>query len=71
MVNVHSNYKKYLSELLGTFALIFVGAGCVCADYYLVKDGSQGFGLLGIAAAFGFVVVSNRIFAGICVRGSY
>ncbi len=58
MGHVHTNYKKYLSELLGTFALIFVGAGCVCADYYLVKGGSQGFGLLGIAAAFGFVVVA-------------
>jgi len=52
------NYKKYLAELLGTFALVFVGAGCVCADYYLVKNGSQGFGLLGIAIAFGFVVVA-------------
>ncbi|MFQ5452401.1 MAG: MIP/aquaporin family protein, partial [Candidatus Paceibacterota bacterium] len=30
----------------------------VCADYYLVKSGSQGFGLLGIAIAFGFVVVA-------------
>ena len=52
------NYRKYLAELLGTFALVFVGAGCVCADYYLVKNGSQGFGLLGIAIAFGFVVVA-------------
>ena len=52
------NYKKYLAELLGTFALVFVGSGCVCADYYLVKSGSQGFGLLGIAIAFGFVVVA-------------
>ncbi|MHC4268100.1 MAG: MIP/aquaporin family protein [Planctomycetota bacterium] len=52
------NNKKYLSELLGTFALVFVGSGCVCADYYLVKTGSQGFGLMGIAVAFGFVVVA-------------
>ncbi len=52
------NNKKYLSELLGTFALVFVGSGCVCADYYLVKSGSQGFGLMGIAVAFGFVVVA-------------
>ncbi len=54
---IESN-KKYLSELLGTFALVFVGSGCVCADYYLVKTGSQGFGLMGIAVAFGFVVVA-------------
>lgn len=53
-----SNCKKYLSEFLGTFALIFIGAGSVCADYYLTKSGGQGFGLLGIAIAFGFVVVA-------------
>lgn len=57
-VNVTGNAIKYLSEFMGTFALIFVGAGCVCADYYLVKSGSQGFGLLGIAIAFGVVVVA-------------
>lgn len=56
--NIVGNPIKYLSEFLGTFALIFVGAGCVCADYYLAKSGSQGFGLLGVAVAFGFVVVA-------------
>ncbi|MFQ5713028.1 MAG: MIP/aquaporin family protein [Candidatus Scalinduaceae bacterium] len=50
--------KKYIAEFLGTFTLVFVGAGCVCADSYLVKAGLQGFGLLGIAIAFGFVVVA-------------
>ena len=50
--------KKYIAEFLGTFILVFVGAGCVCADSYLVKSGGQGFGLLGIAIAFGFVVVA-------------
>lgn len=50
--------KKSLSEFIGTFALIFVGAGAVCADYYLTKSGAPGFGLLGIAIAFGFVVVA-------------
>jgi glycerol uptake facilitator protein len=58
LTSATENYKKYLAELLGTFALVFVGAGCVCADYYLVQSGSQGFGLLGIAIAFGFVVVA-------------
>lgn len=51
-------YKKYFSEFLGTFALIFIGAGSVCADFYLTKAGSPGFGLLGISAAFGFVVIA-------------
>ncbi|MFN3531717.1 MAG: MIP/aquaporin family protein [Candidatus Brocadia sp.] len=57
-VNIVSNAVKYGSEFVGTFALIFIGAGSVCADYYLVKSGSQGFGLLGIAVAFGLVVVA-------------
>lgn len=52
------DFKKYVSEFLGTFALIFVGAGCCCANYYLTKSGGQGFGLLGIAISFGFVVVA-------------
>lgn len=50
--------KKYIAEFLGTFTLVFVGAGCVCANSYLVKAGSPGFGLLGIAIAFGVVVVA-------------
>ena len=49
--------RKYIAEFLGTFTLVFIGAGCVCADSYLVKAGSPGFGLLGIAIAFGVVVV--------------
>lgn len=52
------NGRKYAAEFLGTFALIFIGAGSVCADHYLTMAGAQGFGLLGIAIAFGFVVVA-------------
>ena len=52
------DFKKYISEFLGTFALIFIGAGSVCANYYLTQSGAPGFGLLGIAIAFGFVVVA-------------
>ncbi|MGR3317515.1 MAG: MIP/aquaporin family protein [Candidatus Anammoxibacter sp.] len=51
-------WRKYLSEFIGTFALIFIGAGSCCADYYLTKSGAPGFGLLGISIAFGFVVVA-------------
>ncbi|MGR3220627.1 MAG: MIP/aquaporin family protein [Candidatus Anammoxibacter sp.] len=53
-----SDYKKFVSEFLGTFVLIFIGAGSVCADYYLTKSGGPGIGLLGISMAFGFVVVA-------------
>jgi len=53
-----SNCKKYMSEFLGTFALIFIGAGSCCVNYYLTQAGSPGFGLMGISIAFGFVVIS-------------
>ena len=52
------DFRKYISEFLGTFALIFIGAGSCCADYYLTQSGAPGFGLLGISIAFGFVVVA-------------
>ncbi len=51
-------YRKYVSEFLGTFALIFIGAGSACANYNLGQSGGQGLGLLGIALAFGFAVVA-------------
>ncbi len=51
-------YKKYISEFLGTFILIFVGSGSVCANYMLTKAGQPGLGLLGIAMSYGFAVVA-------------
>src|SRR3972149_8041593 len=51
-------YKKYFSEFLGTFILIFVGSGSVCANYMLTKAGQPGLGLLGIAMSYGFAVVA-------------
>jgi len=43
--------QKLIAEFLGTFALIFFGAGAVCVDFYL--RGSGGLGLLAIALAHG------------------
>ncbi|MGR3219129.1 MAG: MIP/aquaporin family protein [Candidatus Anammoxibacter sp.] len=51
-------WKKYVSEFIGTFILIFIGSGSCCANYYLVQAGAPGYGLLGIAISFGFVVVA-------------
>ncbi|MDE1889890.1 MAG: aquaporin [Planctomycetota bacterium] len=51
-------YKKYIAELVGTFALVFIAAGSVCADFYLRRSGGQGLGLLGISIAFGVVVIA-------------
>ena len=64
----HQICIKVLGDVCSDFLL---GAGCVCADYYLVKSGSQGFGLLGIAIAFGFVVVCYCVFIRLCIRRSY
>lgn len=63
-------YKKYIAELVGTFALVFVAAGSVCADFYLRQAGGQGLGLLGISIAFG-VVVTAVIYATSYVSGSH
>jgi glycerol uptake facilitator protein len=51
-------YKKYVAEFLGTFILIFVGSGSICANYYLTQAGQPGLGLLGIALSYGFAVVA-------------
>lgn len=46
--------KKYLAEFVGTFALVFIGAGSVATNY--ISDGALG--LIGIATAFGLVVMA-------------
>jgi MIP family channel proteins len=43
--------QKLIAEFLGTFALIFFGAGAVCVDFYLRSTG--GLGMLAIALANG------------------
>jgi MIP family channel proteins len=43
--------QKLTAEFIGTFALIFFGAGSICVDYY--PHGSNVLGLLGIALAHG------------------
>lgn len=45
------NWRKYLAEFLGTYALVFVGAGAVLAS----RTGS--FDLLGVALAHGLVLM--------------
>ncbi len=53
---MNDSAKSYLAEFIGTFALIFVGAGSICADAFLRSAGQGGVGLLGIALAHGLVV---------------
>jgi MIP family channel proteins len=51
---MYSTSQKLTAEFLGTFALIFFGAGAVCTDQYL--HGTGGLGLLGIALAHGLAI---------------
>jgi MIP family channel proteins len=61
---MYSKPQKLAAEFVGTFALIFFGAGSICADQYLrsSSNGQIGLGLLGIALAhglaFGIMVTS-------------
>jgi MIP family channel proteins len=44
------------AEFLGTFILVFIGAGSICADQALRAGGGAGIGLLGIAVAYGLAL---------------
>ncbi|PWB53115.1 MAG: aquaporin [Candidatus Methanoperedenaceae archaeon] len=46
--------KKLISEFVGTFALVFIGAGSIATNY--ISNGALG--LFGIAAAFGLVIMA-------------
>ena len=54
--------KKYLAELIGTFALVLFGCGAAVVDgktipAAVLPDAPLGIGILGIALAFGLAVV--------------
>jgi MIP family channel proteins len=51
---MYNTSQKLIAEFLGTFALIFFGAGAICTDQYL--HGAGGLGLLGIALAHGLAI---------------
>ncbi len=46
------------AEFVGTFTLIFIGAGAICADQFMKagSPGAAGMGLLAIAAAHGLAI---------------
>ena len=52
---MYTSFQKFAAEFLGTFALVFFGAGSICADRYLQGSGG-GIGLLGIALAHGLAI---------------
>jgi MIP family channel proteins len=51
---VYNTSQKLVAEFLGTFALVFFGAGAICAEQFL--HGAGGAGLLGIALAHGLAI---------------
>jgi aquaporin Z len=51
---VYNRPQKLVAEFIGTFALVFFGAGAICADQFL--HGSGGIGILGIALAYGLAL---------------
>lgn len=51
---MYTSFQKFAAEFLGTFALVFFGAGAISADRYLQSSG--GIGLLGIALASGLAM---------------
>ncbi len=53
---MYSLPQKLLSEFVGTFTLVFISAGSICADAYLRAQGQHGIGFLGIAVAYGLAV---------------
>ena len=53
---MYSRPQKLVAEFIGTFALIFFGAGSICADQFLRTTNQGSLGLLGIALAHGLAI---------------
>jgi MIP family channel proteins len=54
---MYNKPQKMLAEFVGTFALIFMGAGSICMDQFIKASGNpSGVGLLGIAVAHGLAI---------------
>ncbi len=64
------NLKPYVAELIGTFALVFLGAGTVCSSQFSIgKDQPQPY-LVGIALAEGLILAA-AVSATMNVSGGY
>lgn len=47
--------QKFAAEFLGTFAVVFIAAGAICSDQYLMASGQRHFGLLAYALSYGLI----------------
>jgi len=68
---MYSRPQKLAAELFGTFAVVLVSSGAICADQFLKTTNATGIGIgpLGIALAYGltfgaFVSATGRISGG-------
>ncbi len=57
-LTVYGFFQKLAAEFLGTFAIVFTGAGAICAGHYLQSQGQTAFGLVGIALVYGLGVAA-------------
>jgi MIP family channel proteins len=48
--------QKLFAEFIGTFALVLIAAGSICADQYLRANGQTSVGLLTISLAYGLAM---------------
>jgi MIP family channel proteins len=48
--------QKLVAEFLGTFTIVLISTGTICADQYLTATGRPGLGVLGLAAAYGTAI---------------
>lgn len=53
--------QKLVAEFLGTFALVFFGAGAVCVDFYLRASGGLGLLAVGLAQGLAFAIMVSAI----------
>lgn len=57
----NNNFKKYLAEFIGTFALVFCGTGAI-----IINQQTGSLGLVGISFAFGTIVMAMvYVFGGV------
>ncbi len=50
---MHKFPQKFAAEFVGTFGVVFIAAGAICADQYLAASNQGRLGILGIALAYG------------------
>lgn len=66
---MYNTPQKLAAEFLGTFALVFFGAGAVCVDRFLQSTG--GIGLFGVALAHGLAISVMVLALGLISGGHF